>query len=299
MFKHQRGMALLMVLLLMATLAAVVSIAQSWGVDALRRTSSIQTQQHEKWALLGAETLILNQYAKFLTADVSKPDLKWIRNPFEFSIDDNRFHFQVKDLQTCFNLNAVFMKKNSKEQVQSEAVRVFKELLTLTGSDVKQAEEIVKMVTHQGKKAGYLFSDSRELNAIIELPLLQRKLLQPLICALPVTDLKININGLTEQHALLLHALTGAPLESTNIRAFFSTRPTAGWDSIEALKKSKIPNELLPAISAIEPLLSTNSTFYELDIKAEKSSSLSIRTWLSNDENGLFVYGREFPPTMQ
>lgn len=299
MHRTQRGMALLIVLLLVATLAAVVSLAQSWGVDALRRTASIQAQQQSQWTLHSAETLLIGHYASFLSADVSTPDLPWMRQPFPFAIDDSRFHFQAQDLQTCFNLNALFAKKGSKTQIHAEAKRVLRALLMLTGSDAKRAEEVVELLISQGKQTGYLFADSRELNVWVDLPVAQRKLLHPLLCALPVTDLKININGLMQEHAPLLSALLGTPIESTDMQAFLAARPEAGWETTEALTKSTIPDGILNAIPAVEPLLSTGSRFYKLEIVSDTGGPFTLSTWLSVDVKEILILGREYPPTLR
>lgn len=299
MHHSQRGMALLIVLMLLATLAAVVSLAQSRGVDALQRTSSIQTQQQSQWTLLSAETLLISHYAPFLSANVSTPELPWKQQPFPFSVDGSPFHFQVRDRQTCFNLNALFAKESGKKQEHSEAQRVLIALLILTGSGAEQAGEIVTQLMRQGKQSGFLFSDSRELNFRVDLPVAQRRLLQPLLCALPVTDLKININSLTQEHALFLSALADTPITSADMQAFLAARPSAGWETTEALTKSAIPAGILQAIPAVEPLLSTGSRFYELEIAADTGGPFTLRTWLSADLKGILVLGREYPPTLR
>lgn len=299
--KHlsQRGMALLIVLLLVATLAAVVSLAQSYGFDAMRRSSSIQTQQQSQWVLLSAETLLVSHYTPFLSAQVSVPDLPWKRQPFPFSIDDSQFHFQVRDLQTCFNLNALFATSGGKTQTHSEAQRVLRALLMQTGSDAKRAEEAIALLIRQGKQTGYLFADSRELNIRVDLPAAQRRLLQPLLCALPVTDLQININSLTQAHAPLLSALADIPIASADMQAFLAARPVTGWKTTEALTQSDLPDNIRRAISAVEPLLSTGSRFYELDIVADTGGPFTLRTWLSVDQKETAILGREYPPTLR
>lgn len=299
MHRSQRGMALLIVLMLLATLAAAVSLAQSRGVDALQRTSSIQTQQQSQWTLLSAETLLINHYAPFLSANVSTPELPWKQQPFPFSVDGSPFHFQVWDRQTCFNLNALFAKESGNTQDQPEAQRVLTALLMLTGSGAEQAGEMVTQLIRQGKQSGFLFADSRELNFRVDLPVAQRRLLQPLLCALPVTDLKININSLTQEHALLLSALADTPITSADMQAFLAARPSAGWETTEALTKSAIPAGILQTIPAVEPLLSTGSRFYELEIVADTGGPFTLRTWLSADLKGILVLGREYPPTLR
>lgn len=297
--RSQRGMALLIVLMMLATLAAVVSLAQSWGVDSLQRTSSIQTQQQSQWTLLSAETLLISHYAPFLSANVSTPELPWKQQLFPFSVDGSLFHFQVRDRQTCFNLNALFTKESSKTQDHAEAQRVLTGLLMLTGSSEALAGERVTQLMRQGKQSGFLFADSRELNFRVDLPAAQRRLLQPLLCALPVTDLKININSLTQEHALLLSALTDTPVTSADMQAFLAARPSAGWETTQALTKSAIPAGILQAIPAIEPLLSTGSRFYELEIVEDTGGPFTLRTQLSADLKGILILGREYPPTLR
>ena len=292
-------MALLVVLLLIATLAAVVSTAQSWGLDTLRRTSSINIQQYDKLALLSVETLFINRYSKLLTANVSTPDLKWMKDMFPISIDEERFHFKVRDLQTCFNINALFADKNKDEKTYSQVRRIFKELLVLTGSDVSTAEKIITDLSANIINSQYLFSDNRQFYFIFNIPQHQIKLLEPNLCTLPVTKLKININGLIKENEILFSALIGSGSLLPSVNDFLAKRPLTGWDSTETINWPGVSDSMDKNHLSIMPFLSISSDYYELNISIDKKSSLKLKTWMSVGPEGIYVFSREYKPTLQ
>ena len=158
MRRQQRGMALLIVLMIVATMAALATVMQEHWLQSFSRSRVLHSRMTDKWAVLGAEAVIRHHYAQALSAPVLRPasvgKMTWLK------LDGLVFNVAVRDLQACFNLNALFgndkktAKRNSvatgentgseqqedaaKEPEKDYAQQVFIRLLVNTGNLVTE-----------------------------------------------------------------------------------------------------------------------------------------------------------------
>lgn len=107
----QRGMALLVVLLMVAIMATVAVNTQEYWQRAFVRAESQQFRQQAKWTLLGAEQWVLQQQVAGLPPDRVHPGQPWARAGQRFTLDGVEVAYQLRDNQACFNLNTVLPRR--------------------------------------------------------------------------------------------------------------------------------------------------------------------------------------------
>lgn len=100
----QRGMALLMVLLMMSLMAIVaVNINDNWQ-RSLVRTQSQQDRLRAKWLLLGGES-----YARQRLQQAGEQRKAWGASGVTFSMrtEEGEVAIRLRRVDACFNLNAL------------------------------------------------------------------------------------------------------------------------------------------------------------------------------------------------
>ena len=124
---RQRGMALLVVLLILSVMVIIASNMSGRLQLELRRTANITTGKQAWWYALSAEALV----SKVLTQDFKdNPEVvnlsqNWARKNTVFPVDDGQLKGEVTDLQSCFNLNSlsVASKAGSGEELAQQPYR--------------------------------------------------------------------------------------------------------------------------------------------------------------------------------
>ncbi|KQN58120.1 type II secretion system protein GspK [Erwinia sp. Leaf53] len=102
MNKRQRGMAVLTVLLLIALMTLLAVTAQDRFQQALHGAYSGRFMLQSAWSLRGAEEWLLLQ-----------PPPPSAQQPQQLQLEDSVIHYQWRDRQACFNLNALGRKSNA------------------------------------------------------------------------------------------------------------------------------------------------------------------------------------------
>ena len=162
---HQRGMALLVVLMITAMMTiTAVSMNDHW-LRAFNRATSAQFYQQSKWLLLSMESLVQHQQLSPLPADKIHLGQPWARTAQQISLDGNQVSFSLQDRQTCFNLNGIGQggitgkktepepeteekkKEKEKEKEAEEPLapysqQVFQHLLLTQGVNATEAQKI-------------------------------------------------------------------------------------------------------------------------------------------------------------
>lgn len=115
--KKQRGMALLMVLLMMSLMAIVaVNINDHWQ-RSLARTQSQQDRLRAKWLLLGGEI-----YAQQRWRQAGEQRKAWGASGAAFSMrtEEGEVAIRLRRVDACFNVNALIRAAGSTEVGDSE-----------------------------------------------------------------------------------------------------------------------------------------------------------------------------------
>ncbi|HDL7825945.1 TPA: type II secretion system minor pseudopilin GspK [Yersinia enterocolitica] len=162
---NQRGMALLVVLMITAMMTiTAVNMNDHW-LRAFNRATSTQFYQQSKWLLLSMESLVQHQQLSPLPIDKIHLGQPWARTAQQISLDGNQVSFSLRDRQTCFNLNGIGQggvtgkktepepeteekkkekekKKETEEPLAPYSQLVFQHLLLAQGLNAAEAQKI-------------------------------------------------------------------------------------------------------------------------------------------------------------
>lgn len=282
---RQKGSALLLALLIMALITSIAVVTGDDLQRSLLRNQTLQAQTEAKWALLGNEAIILSQLAEHL------PLSNAIYRPG--TIDDMMIEYRLRDLNACFNLNALQRVPHqagarpdesdidlvgpgqvTPEQLPEEPypVTVLTQLIkNVTGLDDETAQIMTSKIVgwinpegsstqEKGNNKPALILDISELRIIPGLELMHYRQLKPWLCVLPQTELKININALDETSAPLLSALAAGQLSISNAKSIIASRPAQGWDKPDAIT-AWLTKHNLPTAEKMTPLITLTADY--------------------------------------
>lgn len=232
MNNEQRGVALLIVLMLLALMAALAADMTISFHGQLHRTRQVNHHLQRQYDIELAEKLALAS----LTQDVKDNDRQttlqqyWAQ-PQQLQLENgNTVKWQLRDAQHCFNLNALAKISDAPLASPDFPAQVFSALLINAGIDRGNTDEIVQSIAdyidaddsprfhgaednfyqsqtpprHSANQMLFLTGELRQIKGITE-NIYQR--LIPYVCVLPTSELSINLNMLTENDIPLFRAL--------------------------------------------------------------------------------------------
>lgn len=212
----QRGMALLMVLLMMSLMAIVaVNINDNWQ-RSLARTQSQQDRLRAKWLLLGGES-----YARQRLQQAGEQRKAWGAAGATFSMrtEEGEVAIRLRRVDACFNLNALIRAAGPADVGDSEGGtpnkerRIFMLLLNNQGIAAAQAGAIADAIVARAYGEGYLMGD--------------------------VSELRINPDAVNEAQLPLLRAMLMNALSDERLRGLLAARPPQGWQTLAFLSQEK------------------------------------------------------------
>lgn len=241
--RKQRGAALLTVLLLVAVMATVAATAMDrLGVGIRLAGNSANLVRRRAW-LASAELLALTRIEDLLAADSGQTTLGggWLGNSRTIALPDGGVvRATLRDGGNCFNLNSLVQAQGQMLAARPIAARQFVALMGFLGISRGEAEVIAAAATdyidsdmEPSPAAHQPMIDVSELRSIGPVPPRAYRLLEPWLCALPVTDLSpLNVNTLLPQQAPLLAMLDPAAIDLARARSQIAGRPTGGFGSV-------------------------------------------------------------------
>ncbi|WP_435955577.1 type II secretion system minor pseudopilin GspK [Dryocola sp. BD626] len=321
---RHKGVALVVVMMLIAIMAALAAEMTVGFRINLRRTDYQQMQQQHWWYLNLAETKALDVLKQDLLDNPKTLTLKqyWAQKA-ELPLEgDKKVRWQLYDGQACFNVNALASLPADSLEKRPMIAEVFETLIKLAGNETGRAEAITDSI------ADYIDADNKprrfgaedefyrtaqpprmtanqRLFAISELKQVNGitpKIYQALasqVCALPSDSLQININTLTEKQAPLLSALFLEKLSVEDAAGILAKRPTTGWSTVEAFMQQveKAFPVKADETAGIKAMLSTNSQFFNLESRVtenEQASALQSRIYFDSRTSEAVIYSRRF-----
>lgn len=256
----ERGVALLVVLLLV-TVLSTMAIAMTDDIRfAVRRTANIRMTEQAQWYARGAETLARQVLWRSWKATPMRSTLRdpWAAQGVSFAIDGGGITGRIDDAGSCFNLNSIVTAGPKGEYLRrDEGRRSYEQLLIaldippdiasgLAGSladwidsdsvPTARGAEDEAYVRHDPpyRTAGALLAEPSELRALAGYTEELYQRLRPLVCALPTPESsQINVNTLTESEAPLLVMVTDGALRVAEARRAIAARPAAGYGTVE------------------------------------------------------------------
>jgi general secretion pathway protein K len=252
---RQQGVALIIVLLIFALISILATEMIMRMQFQVKRTAAFKESNQAYWYAMSAEQYARQSISQILDLDDGRVHLgqPWNKE-FTFPIEGGGIQAELKDLQTCFNLNAL---GNADQQASDNAAQAFKTLLnnakvdipsfnvdTVTDSliDWMDADDAPRSFGAESSEyesktfpyiaANALLADKSEMRLIHGVEMEWLNEIMPLLCVLPANDgLKININTVDQETAAVLAGVTG--LTSGQANNIINNRPEDGYQSID------------------------------------------------------------------
>ena len=260
----QRGVALIIVLLIVAIVSVLATEMGSRLQLQVKRASNIKDNNQAYWYAMGAEQYARKSVNLLMKEDGANINLgqPWAQE-FIYPIEGGGIQAQLFDMQSCFNLNSLRDTTNSTATPATPSsataitpISVFGDLLnkaeleippfnleTLRDSlaDWLDDDDIIQGLgaedsDYESLRFPYLAANNfmahkSELRMVNGVELKWFDKLLPLLCAIPASnELKININTITEENAAVLAAVTG--LDITKAKNLITNRPPDGYDKM-------------------------------------------------------------------
>lgn len=239
---HQRGVALISVLLVMS-LALLIISGVLRGHRVLLHSSGQQVQQlHLRQLAMSGEAWAL----VLLQAQEKNSDLIPVQAP-AWALEDAHIQVDIEDLAGRFNLNAVLIYG----QIDQVTLKRWTRLLELLGLPPMQLEQVGAL---------------RELSQLRLLPGVDGQLLrqlEPWVALLP-TDTALNINTAP---ALILRTL--GDVEPAMAEALLRQRSTSPWPSVQAFTQ----DPLLSGLGLSSHGLGLDSRWYRITVEVIQGQS--------------------------
>lgn len=270
----QRGAALLIVLLLVATLAFIaLSITERTALAASRSVNA-RVRDESLWLAFGAEALAITALEAVWQASNGKMSIDdpWALEPLEAPFENGGgARLFLTDATACFNVNSLAMIGNAAGPVGAlpPAVKELSLLARNLGLSQFDGERLAYVIADwadadssrlpQGAEDEFYSvlpspyrTGNQNLASISELRAMKdvtRDLygtLKPYLCALPNNDAApVNINMLNPRHAPILAALLGENVTVLQAQDIIAARPPGGYEDAETFLNA-------PAIKALD-----------------------------------------------
>lgn len=319
---QQQGAALITVLMIVA-IVVVLAVDMSARLQLqIQRQHNLQQQQQAFWYAMGAEAFSKVLLKRSLQGESSVHlGQDWAQQGASFMVEDGQIAGEIRDLNNCFNLNALQKQPDRNQgQQQTMAQRAFLRLVEQVGGELSMpAENLLARLTDWLDEdsllnsaggaeqddyaalqfpyytANSLMASETELRLILDLTAADYQLLLPYICVLPENEqLQINVNTLTEQTAVLLQALLPELTEAQAQEAVLN-RPEKGYADVESfLQSSALAGISVP--DEVKNILQVQSAYFQLQATtAYLESGFRLTTTFKREENNAIrVLARRF-----
>ncbi len=264
---HERGAALLTVLLLVAVMATVSATALDRLTLATRLTGNAAVAGQARQWLGMAEQLAAVRLEDALAASPDRTTLAggWLGTARTIALPDGgQVTARVTDAGNCFNLNSL-ASRNPEDRAfypRPSAITQFSALMIAVGIDSARAGQIAASAADwidsdtlpipggaedsayagsgRAPANGSMVHES-ELFGVAGMTPEAAALVRPWVCALPDHGLSpININTLAIEQAPLLAMLVPGQMTVEQARAALAARPAGGFDSVNAFWQSPV-----------------------------------------------------------
>ncbi|GAB6263423.1 type II secretion system minor pseudopilin GspK [Photobacterium sp. 53610] len=319
----QRGVALIVVLLLLAMMTLLaVQMTDRLQLNFYRVENQVFNQQ-AYWYSQGMEQLAKVAIEQSLSdSDTVNLSQVWATEGQSYPLDNGEVKGNIYDRQACFNLNALSGQAPEQDRTKKPfRVRFLQALLEESGSESYEAEVAADSVweyvdpdetvysaygagdsSYEGFSPPYLpprnlMADVTELRAVNGVSAKMFQQARPFLCALPTTELLINVNTIKATQAALLVGVFSPELSLDDARQLIENRPYDGWQDVEAFLADGAISRLTKTVrDQAKPYLAVKSDYFELDaeVKVDRAR-LRILALLKRDgENKVTVVRRRY-----
>lgn len=306
---QQRGVALITVLMILAIMVTIAATMTGRMTASLQRTEGLSFSQKVFWygqASVEFSRMILNK--DFADSSVVSLDQMWATPEMVFPVDEGNIAGNLKDFRSCFNINALALANKgdkralpvSQFQALLEALEIepyTAELIAESTRDWIDKNETVDAAqgaedrTYEARGVPYLTAnnlmvDISELRAVQGVSSYVYERINPYLCALPVSDQRINVNTVDVNQAEILYAIFQPQFDFSkeDFKSLLEDRPVSGWSSTnDFFASALLSDKSIP--EDIKAQLSVSSEFFQLYGIAELDDRLMALKLLFKIEN--------------
>lgn len=295
--EHERGAALLAVLLLVSVMGAISAVALQKLRLATSLAANVVALDQARAFAMGVESLIVLTIDDLTAHSPDKTTLAggWNGAQRRYPMPGGGLaQATVRDGGNCFNVNSLVEGAPGAYRTRPAGVAQFVALMRLleipegsarriaeasadwADSDEAPNREGAEDPQYLGSAAPYrtgntLFGEVSELRAVAAMTPEVYARVRPWLCALPAAELSpINVNTLSAEQAPLLAMLAPETIRIDLARRLLTERPESGFDDLlDFWDHPALENAVLAADVQLQPQLKTNWFAIELQVELE------------------------------
>ncbi|MCK7145380.1 type II secretion system minor pseudopilin GspK [Enterobacter bugandensis] len=296
--RKQKGVALLVVLILLVMMSALAAKISQQFCRNLQKTHYQVSQQQLRWAMQAQEKVVKDRLQTDATGENKALNLDgdW-HQPLETRGEDYTVVSQVEDAQDCFNVNNLLAAEKIPQGQNAPAVpekprneQIVEQILTESGISHTTAEEVYQQlvdyldgdattakdgaesdawagVLPARQPANQMMRTIAEIKQLPAFPVAAYPKVSKLLCALPDSASKVDVNTLKPEQAALLAALFPGKLTEDDAVRLIDSRPETGWEDMETFSKALEQTfpQLKDDLPQVAELLSISSRYFRVN----------------------------------
>ncbi|OFX05716.1 MAG: hypothetical protein A3E78_03280 [Alphaproteobacteria bacterium RIFCSPHIGHO2_12_FULL_63_12] len=259
----ERGAALIVVLLLIATLSFILLSITNVVTAAVKRSAADRARTDFYWRAAAGELIAKQMLEKYLATGPAKmaPGEGLFAKALEIPVEGGKATIAFSDATRCFNVNSLVAGSAGSYVENTSGIDAFITMLTAAGLGEGEARKISDVIVDyidsdsnqrgQGAEDGFytalptpfrtggqLIASVSELRALDGMSRSRYRAIRPWLCALAsVQPGEVNINMARDVHAPLLLALqpAGATTTLSDIKTALANLPPGGESNPAAL----------------------------------------------------------------
>ena len=322
--RKQKGVALLVVLILLVMMSALAAKISQHFCRNLQKTHYQVSQQQLRWAMQAQEKVVKDRLQTDATGENKALNLDgdW-HQPLETRGEDYTVVSQVENAQDCFNVNNLLAAEKIPQGQNVPAVpekprneQIVEQILTESGISHTTAEEVYQQlvdyldgdattakdgaesdawagVLPARQPANQMMRTIAEIKQLPAFPVAAYPKVSKLLCALPDSASKVDVNTLKPEQAALLAALFPGKLTEDDAVRLIDSRPETGWENMETFSKALEQTfpQLKDDLPQVADYLSINSRYFRVNYTGN-TDELTLRAMSQlqvNNEAGEIV----------
>lgn len=296
--RKQKGVALLVVLILLVMMSALAAKISQQFCRNLQKTHYQVSQQQLRWAMQAQEKVVKDRLQTDATGENKALNLDgdW-HQPLETRGEDYTVVSQVEDAQDCFNVNNLLAAEKIPQGQNAPAVpekprneQIVEQILTESGISHTTAEEVYQQlvdyldgdattakdgaesdawagVVPARQPANQMMRTIAEIKQLPAFPVAAYPKVSKLLCALPDSASKVDVNTLKPEQAALLAALFPGKLTEDDAVRLIDSRPETGWENMETFSKALEQTfpQLKDDLPQVAEFLSISSRYFRVN----------------------------------
>ncbi|MCU6161047.1 type II secretion system minor pseudopilin GspK [Enterobacter bugandensis] len=296
--RKQKGVALLVVLILLVMMSALAAKISQQFCRNLQKTHYQVSQQQLRWAMQAQEKVVKDRLQTDATGENKALNLDgdW-HQPLETRGEDYTVVSQVEDAQDCFNVNNLLAAEKIPQGQSAPAVpekprneQIVEQILTESGISHTTAEEVYQQlvdyldgdattakdgaesdawagVVPARQPANQMMRTIAEIKLLPAFPVAAYPKVSKLLCALPDSASKVDVNTLKPEQAALLASLFPGKLTEDDAVRLIDSRPETGWENMETFSKALEQTfpQLKDDLPQVAELLSISSRYFRVN----------------------------------